>query len=90
MLRHGHRSSKDIDIFVPDAQYLAYVNPARNAVAESISRDYFESAGNVKLVLGSRCRAGDAVCQGTGPRYLSNHARVSVVDSTDGTMCPDA
>jgi len=51
MLRHGHRKSKDVDIFVPDAQYLGYVNPARSAVAESISRDYFESAGHVKLVL---------------------------------------
>jgi hypothetical protein len=27
MLRHGHRMSKDSDLFVPDAQYLGFVNP---------------------------------------------------------------
>lgn len=27
MLRYGHRVSKDIDIFVPNPQYLGYVNP---------------------------------------------------------------
>jgi len=27
MLRLAHRQSKDIDLFVPDPQYLGYVNP---------------------------------------------------------------
>jgi hypothetical protein len=27
MLRYAHRRSKDIDIFVPDPQYLGYVTP---------------------------------------------------------------
>ncbi len=27
MLRYQHRRSKDIDIFVPDPQYLGYVSP---------------------------------------------------------------
>lgn len=27
MLRHAHRQSKDIDIFVPDPQYLGFVTP---------------------------------------------------------------
>lgn len=30
MLRYRHRFSKDIDIFVPDPQYLGYVNPERD------------------------------------------------------------
>lgn len=28
MLRYGHRLSKDVDIFVPNPQYLGYVNRA--------------------------------------------------------------
>lgn len=27
MLRHGHRRSKDVDLFVPDPQYLGYITP---------------------------------------------------------------
>lgn len=34
MLRLGHRLSKDIDLFVPDPQYLDFVNPRLSAVAE--------------------------------------------------------
>ncbi|TMG81556.1 MAG: nucleotidyl transferase AbiEii/AbiGii toxin family protein, partial [Betaproteobacteria bacterium] len=30
MRRHGHRFSKDIDIFVPDPQWLGYLNPRLN------------------------------------------------------------
>ena len=33
MLRYGHRLSKDIDIFVPDPQYLGFVNPRISDVA---------------------------------------------------------
>ena len=51
MLRYGHRKSKDIDIFVADAQYLGYVNPAKSAVAESLTTKYIETAGSIKLVL---------------------------------------
>lgn len=51
MLRHGHRFSKDIDIFVPDPQSLGYVTPRLSDVAEEITRDYIETAGYVKLYL---------------------------------------
>jgi len=50
MLRYGHRKSKDIDIFVPDAQYLGYVNPRKNSVAESLTSRYIETAGSIKLL----------------------------------------
>ncbi len=33
MLRHAHRLSKDIDLFVPDPQYLGFVNPRLSDVA---------------------------------------------------------
>ena len=39
MLRHGHRLSKDIDIFVPDPQYLGFVSPRLSDAAESVSAE---------------------------------------------------
>ena len=51
MLRYRHRMSKDVDIFVPDPQYLGYVTPRLSDVAEGITQNYVEAAGYVKLVL---------------------------------------
>lgn len=50
MLRYQHRRSKDIDIFVPDPQYLGHVSPRLSDLAESITTDYVEGAGYVKLI----------------------------------------
>jgi predicted nucleotidyltransferase component of viral defense system len=50
MRRHHHRFSKDIDIFVPDPQYLNYVTPRLNDTAESMTADYIEAANSLKLV----------------------------------------
>ncbi len=50
MLRYQHRLSNDIDIFVPDPQYLGYVSPRLSTVAESVSADFVEGAGFVKLI----------------------------------------
>ncbi len=49
MLRHGHRRSEDIDIFVPDPQVLGLLTPRLNPVAESLTPDYAEGATYVKL-----------------------------------------
>lgn len=51
MLRLGHRLSKDIDLFVPDPQYLGYLTPRLSDVAESITGDYEEQAEFLKLYL---------------------------------------
>lgn len=51
MLRIGHRQSKDIDLFVPDPQYLGYVNPRLSDVAEQVSADYEENAEFIKFFL---------------------------------------
>lgn len=50
MLRHQHRLSKDIDIFVPDPQYRGYVSPRLSDVAESVTQDYVEGPGYIKLL----------------------------------------
>lgn len=51
MLRFDHRSSKDIDLFVPDPQYLGYVNPRLGGPAEDLTAEYEENAQFVKLQL---------------------------------------
>jgi hypothetical protein len=51
MLRYGHRKSRDLDVFVPDARYLALVNPRLNPAAEAVSADFVEGPDFVKLVL---------------------------------------
>jgi len=48
MRRHGHRFSKDIDIFVPDPQWLGYLNPRLNETTEKLTTDYSEAAGSLK------------------------------------------
>jgi predicted nucleotidyltransferase component of viral defense system len=50
MLRHNHRLSKDIDLFVPDPQYLGFVNPRLSDVAAAVSEDYIEAAEYIKLL----------------------------------------
>ena len=49
MRRYRHRVSKDVDIFVPDPQYLGYVSPRLNDTADSLASDYLETAISVKL-----------------------------------------
>ncbi len=50
MLKYNHRFSKDIDIFVPDPQYLGHVTPRLNDTAESMTGDYVEQGNFVKLI----------------------------------------
>jgi hypothetical protein len=47
----GHRESADVDIFLTDAQYLTFLTPRLNRVAASMTADYVEAAGFLKLKL---------------------------------------
>lgn len=51
MLRLNHRHSRDIDLFVPDPQYLGHVTPRLSEAAERLTAQYVEAAGFVKLLL---------------------------------------
>lgn len=42
MFRHRHRLSKDIEIFVPNPQYLGFVTPRLSDVAANLTSDYSE------------------------------------------------
>ena len=51
MLRYEHRQSKDIDLFVPDPQYLGYLTPRLSDAGEAVSTDYVEAASYLKFYL---------------------------------------
>lgn len=49
MRRFRHRVSKDVDLFVPDPQYLGYVSPRLNDRADELTQKYLETEMSVKL-----------------------------------------
>ena len=49
MRRFHHRVSRDVDIFVPDPQYLGYLSPRLNNAADELTSRYLETAISVKL-----------------------------------------
>ena len=51
MLRLNHRFSRDIDLFVPDPQYLGHFSPRLTDVAETLTTEYEEAAEYTKLFL---------------------------------------
>ncbi len=51
MLRLNHRYSRDIDLFVPDPQYLGHVTPRLSDAAENLTTEYVEAAEYVKLLM---------------------------------------
>lgn len=52
--RYNHRNSKDVDIFLPDAQILTYLTPRLNADAENVSDNYSEASNFIKLNIGEQ------------------------------------
>lgn len=51
MFYYAHRRSKDIDIFIPDPQFLGYVNPRLGGRGESVTLEYKDTSEYVKLFL---------------------------------------
>ncbi|CAG0996488.1 hypothetical protein MTYP_02588 [Methylophilaceae bacterium] len=51
MFYYAHRKSKDIDIFIPDPQFLGYVNPRTGGRGEDVTSEYQDNAEYVKLFL---------------------------------------
>lgn len=49
MRRYRHRISKDVDIFVPDPQYLGYLSPRHNDTVDGLTSKHLEEAGYLKL-----------------------------------------
>jgi hypothetical protein len=76
MFRYEHRLSKDIDIFVPDPQYLGFVTPRLSDTAADLTDDYKEMAGSfVKL----HCASPRNGC-----RMLSDHQFASAAGRAKG------
>lgn len=51
MFYYAHRLSKDIDIFVPDPQFLGYINPRIGGKGEEITQHYTDGSEYIKLYL---------------------------------------
>lgn len=51
MMRMHHRLSRDIDLFMHDAQWLSHLTPRLNDHVAAMVRDYSEQANSIKLVL---------------------------------------
>lgn len=92
MRRHRHRVSKDIDIFVPDPQYLGYLNPRLSTAAESLTTHYDEQANFVKLsfrwhfvglILAASACVATASAQ---PQYPNRPIRFVVPLATGGAL----
>jgi predicted nucleotidyltransferase component of viral defense system len=49
MRRYRHRLSRDIDIFVPDPQYLGHLDPALNDAVEALAPKHLKGAGFLRL-----------------------------------------
>jgi len=49
MLKHRHRLSKDIDIFLAEPQYLGFLTPRLNDTAEIGMIDYVEQHNSIKI-----------------------------------------
>jgi len=49
MLRHRHRVSRDIDIFIADPQYLTWLSPRLNDVALSKTTRYLEQGNSLRF-----------------------------------------
>ena len=49
MLRHRHRFSRDIDIFLPEPQYLGFLTPRLNSAGDPGMVDYLEQHGSIKI-----------------------------------------
>jgi len=51
MMRLRHRLSRDVDLFLHDAQWLARLTPRLNDRVAAVVRDYSEQANSLKLVM---------------------------------------
>ncbi|MDP9896318.1 hypothetical protein J2W32_005440 [Variovorax boronicumulans] len=94
MLRFDHRFSKDIDLFVPDLQYLGHVNQRLGGPAEELTSEYEENAEFIKLQLPE----GEIDVVAGAPLTKQNFelrglsaakANFSAPPSASGTMCSE-
>ena len=49
MRRFNHRFSKDVDLFVPDPQYLGYLDPDLNDTVEALTPRHLKAANFLRL-----------------------------------------
>lgn len=92
MLRYRHRFSRDIDLFVPDPQYLGFVTPRLSETAEGITSDYVEQ-GELREAGPRRRRSrrrGLAQPDRRAIRDLGDHGAASQSGDCSRNRCQEA
>lgn len=82
-MEFGHRYSKDIDIFLTDAQYISYFSPRLNPVSESWMENnggkYIESSHFLKIEIKDKESEGE-IDFIVGPHLMSDYARPQEIE----------
>jgi hypothetical protein len=75
MFKYHHRLSRDIDIFITDAQYLTALSPRLNDKVEDLTTHYREDSQHVKLIFDDLGEV-DFV---SAPRLVANSTQAATI-----------
>lgn len=75
MFKYHHRLSRDIDIFITDAQYLTVLSPRLNDKVEDLTTHYREDSQHVKLIFDTLGEV-DFV---SAPRLVANSTQAAII-----------
>ncbi len=75
MFKYHHRLSRDIDIFITDAQYLTVLSPRLNDKVEDLTTHYREDSQHVKLIFDAMGEV-DFVA---APRLVANSTQAATI-----------
>jgi hypothetical protein len=53
-LRYGHRESRDLDFFLPDAQLLGFLSPRLNETVAGLAEGYEEASNFLRFTFGAQ------------------------------------
>ena len=88
MLRHQHRLSWDIDLFLKDVQYLTYLSPRLNDVIGDTVSDYTEQANHLRCFIKNIGEIDYLTAQpviDTNPEYMNveGHGSIQVMSDRE-------
>lgn len=84
MLKHRHRFSKDVDIFVPDPQCLGFLTPRLNDQAEVSTHGYDEQTNSLKIYYAE----GEVDFVAAGPITAAPFERLVIMGRTINVETP--
>ncbi|MBU2764940.1 nucleotidyl transferase AbiEii/AbiGii toxin family protein [Acidithiobacillus ferrivorans] len=81
MFEYQHRLSKDVDIFITDAQYLTALSPRLNDRIENLTAQYREDSQHIKLIFPE-----GEVDFVAAPRLVAGSIRKSTIHGREVTL----